>query len=274
QPVLVSGFGRSGSTAMMALLATATEVAMNREYPFEHRFLTRLVKAAALADRFSQGLGFSDEQLFDFENSIGSAEDGRVKEATFLRTHLPRQTIGHQTLMQQWRLLTPPLRESTPGATLYAEKATAWVAPQVRSCFPVFTLYLFRDPRDVFLSANEFIAKRQHLGFGRRAGDSDAEHARNLAYEYLTFFENYRADHQRPDTTLITYRELVQDAAGLAQRLNAFLKTSIAPQAACKDFLDGHRTSATPTHSLDRWKKESLPSKVTAIHEQHLHEPM
>jgi len=50
-PVLVSGYGRSGTTALMALLATDPRVAFDRRYPFENRYLTYLVKFCLLTGR-------------------------------------------------------------------------------------------------------------------------------------------------------------------------------------------------------------------------------
>jgi hypothetical protein len=273
QPVLVAACGRSGSTALMALLSTAPQIAMGREYPFEHRYLTRLAKAATLIDRWSHGFGFSDDQMFNFENNIGADETGRLKEAALLRTCLPRQSKVRETLIRQWRFLTPSLRASA-AASLYAEKVPAWMPAQVRRCFPALTLYLLRDPRDVFLSANMFVQRRNNFGFGRGPNDSDLDHARNLTHEYLGFFENHRADCQRQDAALVTYRELVLDPDGVSERLNLLLKTNIAPGAAPSDFLAGHRTSASLDQSLDRWKKERLAPQIAAFFERHLREPM
>ena len=109
---------------------------------------------------------------------------------------------------------------------------------------------------------------------GRHAGDSDLDHARNLAHEYLGFFENYRADCQRSDTLLIKYRELVEDPCGLSERLNGLLGTSVSQSGDPTEFLKGHRTSASLAQSLDRWQKERLSPKVAAFLEQHLREPM
>ncbi len=274
QPVLVSSFGRSGSTALMALLGTAPQIAMGREYPFEHRYLTRLAKAATLIERFSQGIGFSDEQLFNFEDSGGLSEPGKLKESALLKSCLPRQSMSRDALIQQWRLLSPSLKASAAEARFYAEKVTAWVPSLVRAFLPAYTVYLFRDPRDVFLSANDFIVQRRNFGFGRSSGDSDLDHARKLAHEYLGFFENYRADCQRPDTLLIKYRELVQDPHALAARLNGLLQTSIVPSSKPNEFLNGHRTSASPEQSLDRWQKEGLAPNVAQLLEHQLREPM
>ena len=45
-PIVVSAYGRNGSTALMALLGTDPRVRFDRVYPFEHRHLTYLTKFA------------------------------------------------------------------------------------------------------------------------------------------------------------------------------------------------------------------------------------
>ena len=47
-PILVAAPGRSGSTALMALLGSDPRVAFDRQYPFENRHLTYLVKFAQI----------------------------------------------------------------------------------------------------------------------------------------------------------------------------------------------------------------------------------
>src|SRR5438132_13668463 len=48
-PILVVGYGRVGSTALMALLGTDERVAFDRRYPFEHRYVTYVAKLSLLA---------------------------------------------------------------------------------------------------------------------------------------------------------------------------------------------------------------------------------
>lgn len=133
-----------------------------------------------MTDRYSQGSGFSDEQIVNFDDSAGFKGRGRQKESSLLQACLPTSNV-RETLIRQWRLLTPGLKASAAGARHYAEKVPFWLPSLVRRCFAGFTVYLFRDPRDVFLSANKFMTRRNYLSFGRTAGDSDLNHARHLA---------------------------------------------------------------------------------------------
>lgn len=64
--VQVAGFGRSGGTALMSLLAAAPRVAFDRAYPFEHRYLTYLAKLALLLERQDPRARVTPHRLYDF----------------------------------------------------------------------------------------------------------------------------------------------------------------------------------------------------------------
>jgi len=49
-PILVAGYGRSGTTAIMQLLLGDPRVAADRLYPFENRYLTYTAKLSRLAE--------------------------------------------------------------------------------------------------------------------------------------------------------------------------------------------------------------------------------
>src|SRR5713101_4856990 len=67
-PQLVAGYGRSGTTALMSLLATDRRVAMGRAYPFEDRYLTYVSKLAILLERNLIQPQLSAEELYSFES--------------------------------------------------------------------------------------------------------------------------------------------------------------------------------------------------------------
>ena len=50
-PILVAGYGRSGTTALMALLGSDPRVAFDRRHPYENRYLTYQTKFALLSAR-------------------------------------------------------------------------------------------------------------------------------------------------------------------------------------------------------------------------------
>ncbi|MBV9860256.1 MAG: hypothetical protein JO038_09170, partial [Alphaproteobacteria bacterium] len=68
-PILIAGFGRSGTTALMAMLGQDRRVVMGRTYPFEDRYLTHLAKRELLLDRRELAAGMSGEQLCAFDDN-------------------------------------------------------------------------------------------------------------------------------------------------------------------------------------------------------------
>jgi len=65
-PILVAGYGRVGSTALMALLGTDERVAFDRRYPFENRYLTYVAKLSLLASGPGGSPHLDAVQLHDF----------------------------------------------------------------------------------------------------------------------------------------------------------------------------------------------------------------
>src|SRR5262249_25424408 len=127
------------------------------------------------------------EQLYSFEDCAwgsfpwlpsGSTRNSKDQE-------LPSATEWFQSL---WKVAEGKIGCQHHSSAYYAEKVPAWIPAFVRRCLPARTLYLFRDPRDMYLSANAFMRRRNYFSFGRGPQDSDLEHARNLAYEFLLYF--------------------------------------------------------------------------------------
>jgi len=67
-PILVDGYGRSGTTALMTLLGSDPRVVFDRRYPFENRYLTYLAKFALLTDRAGVGRHLDAVQLYDYDD--------------------------------------------------------------------------------------------------------------------------------------------------------------------------------------------------------------
>jgi hypothetical protein len=271
-PLLVAGYGRSGTTALMSLLGTDSRVAMGRVYPFEDRHLTYLSKLATLLARNVVQPQPNAEQLYSFEDCAwgsfpwlppGSTRNPKDHE-------LPSATEWFQSL---WKVAEGRIRSQHHSSAYYAEKVPAWIPAFVRRCLLARTLYLFRDPRDMYLSAKAFMQRRNYFSFGRGPQDSDLEHARNLAYEFLLYFENFKADKDRADCMLVNYADLIHSLAGLKDRLRQFADLQCSESAAVK-AVESHRTSASPEISVDRWRREPLPPGVLSFLETYLQESM
>src|SRR5438309_1275848 len=89
----------------------------------------------------------------------------------------------------------------------------------LREYMKCFTIYNLRDPRDIFISTNAFIKKRNALGFVRDENTTDREHARRLAHAFLNTFESYYADRNRDDILLLRYEDYVLNRNAVIEKL-------------------------------------------------------
>ncbi|HEV8058372.1 MAG TPA: sulfotransferase domain-containing protein [Gemmataceae bacterium] len=272
KPLLIAAYGRSGTTALMALLGHSPRVALGREYPYEDRCLSFFVKSALVLDRHIEASSLTQEQLCDFnDRSLGRSPPLGLKAGLPDPSGIAVSAIP-EVLALLWRRFSAEVAQASPHATIYAEKVACWLPAFLRACLPVQTIYLFRDPRDMFISANAFMRKHNYYSFGRSAGDSDLDHAHNLAHDFLSYFENYRADRQRSDCLLLDYSDLILDRAHFAKRLSDFLGTEVT--AGPIPWPDRHRTASSLEATVSRWKQESLSTPVLQFLETNLQEAM
>ncbi len=263
-PILVAGFGRSGTTALMQLVLGDPRVAADRLYPYENRYLTYIAKLTRIAGVPSPRPELHAIQLCDYDDlHFGAVPWPANRDAT------PRLAVPPEEL---FRTLWAATSARSGGATHYAEKAPAWLPAWLRPRLPSATVHLVRDPRDVFLSAVAFLREKGfERGFGRDAATSDLDHARNLAHALLLYHENERADRGRVDCVRVRYEDFVADRTAVAGRLSQLTGLSF-PAEGGDEHLGRHRTSADPVASVGRWKREGLPRGVRELLESHLGE--
>jgi hypothetical protein len=283
-PLLVAGYGRSGTTALMALLGTDSRVAMGRAYPFEARPLSYSAKTALLLARNARESHVPGERFFAYEDCGLSAPPWLPPGSSQPAEGDIGSPPALDWFQQLWELFEKKLSSrmaigglldssltTSHSPNWHAEKVAAWVPAFARLALPARTLYLTRDPRDMYLSSNALMRQRNYFSFGRGPADSDLDHARNLTYEILLYFENYRADRERSDCLLIPYTDLVVDLDGTVDRLQNY--AGLRCQA--KDMpanLEFHRTSSSPEKSINRWRQEPLPKGVMRFLETYLQE--
>lgn len=254
-PILVAGPGRSGTTGIMAQLGANSRVALDRTYPFENRCLSYLGKIALLMSRPSAVEEFDQVRLNDFDdNFIGS---------TPWPDRSPLLLEPADWLRENWRLFSESARHQQPGTTHYAEKVAAWIPAWVRSVLPIKTIYLLRDPRDVWLSVRDFARSRPTRGFGSEGNIDETARARLLAHRWLTFAENALADGDREDVLLVRYEDWMTKSAETTARLAGWLDLELIAQSTdVTRHWDRHRTSATASGSVERWKREEMSDAV------------
>jgi hypothetical protein len=271
-PLLVAGYGRSGTTALMSLLGSDSRVAMGRVYPFEDRHLTYISKLTTLLQRNVIQPQPTAEQLYSFEHCGWGGFPWLPPDST-TNTDGLRLPTASEWFRPLWAVVEEKIRSRHPSSAYYAEKVPAWVPAFVHRCLPAKTLYIFRDPRDMYLSANAFMRQRNYFSFGRGPQDSDLDHARNLAYELLLYFENFRADKDRADSMSVSYADLIRDRSGVVDRLRQFAGLQCL-EAVAANPMESHGTSSSLEMSLDRWRRELLPPRVLNFLETYLQESM
>ena len=249
--ILVAGFGRSGSTALMSLLAGGPRVACDRVYPFENRYLTYLAKLAVLLERQDPGRRVTAHQLYDFANAAFGAHPWPAAHAG---------VAANEWLRNLWQAYSAQAALTMPGAGFYAEKAPAWLPALARESIPASTIYLFRDPRDIYLSANALMRRRGSPGFDRTAEDTDLDYARTLAHRFLNYFENYYMDRRRQDCTLVKYEDMILQRDDLPVRLAREL--GVECRWDDSPWLETHRTTPDLVSSVGRWRREPVPEEA------------
>ena len=266
-PVLLCGYGRSGTTALMALLSTAPGIAFNREYPFEDRWLTYLAKFSLLTGRPGPSRHLDAVQLTDYaDDHFGPVPWWTPGPSDRTSLMLSSSRCFHAL----WQEFSASARAADERLTHYGEKVPDWLPAAIRDEMPCRVIGLVRDPRDVFLSARAFVQARGAVGFGMEPGTTEAEDARNTAHKLLGYYENTREVEPRGDTIMIRYEDLARTPTACADRIGAFLGVDLDPAAAPAAYLDSHRTSADVEASIGRWRREPLSNCVRASLETHL----
>lgn len=273
KPILLSGGGRTGSTQIMSLLGTDSRVVFDREFPFENRYLAYFAKVALLLQHPDLLKFFQPQQLFELNYlGFGGYMPGPDYVPDFSpHVYLPRADAG-SWLQAMWHKFSSDVWQHIREAAFYAEKAPVWLAPMLRPLLESFTIYNFRDPRDVFLSTNALLNRKNSVGFGRLAGDSDQDHARRIAQAFLNTFDNYYVDRKRTDTLLVRYEDLIQEQAAVLQRISRLTGTELMSQNGF--FNRGHATAADIGRSVERWTRERISPDVVLMLELLLHEEM
>lgn len=262
KPILVCGPNRGGSTALMALLTSDARVAADQIHPFENCLLTYCLKLALLQSRFDRPGAWNIGQMLNFGDSEFGAYPYRPSAPAGTP---PSAVLGQPTEAEWfrglWQTIAEYIRRRRPGAAWYAEKVPSWVPTYAGSDLGATTIYLFRDPRDIFLSANALMKKLDYYSFGRKPQDDDTAYAREFASAYLMLFENYRSHLNKPGSILLRYEDLARDAQAVSGVLNEKLGLCVNI-AGMNRTPQSHRTSASLASSIERWRREGLPPGV------------
>lgn len=267
-PILVSGMGRSGSTLAMQLLGTDPTCVFDQVYPLESRYLSMITHFAAQW----QGWTFADygQTASAYQSVLGNnpvvvrnnveQDAGTGPDAKLL--NIPQ---SGDVLLTLWKQFTAAARVGKPNARFYGEKTVEWLPSFLAPYLDVYAIYMFRDPRDLFISANKFNSKRGYLAFGRTQQDTDRDHAITLAFKFLQRYENFRVFKALGGKASCTrYEDL---ALNPVPTVSDLVEQTGMQISALKDenSFSQHRTSGSVEQSIARWKREPLDEAVMEI---------
>jgi hypothetical protein len=259
RPILIAGYGRSGTSAVMKVLATDPRIVFDREYPYEIRYLAYYAKLSLILTNRTPDTRFTSDHLYVHEESVFGPWPWHG--------HNGGQNVDWLRIF--WDLYSRNARTADPRAEFYAEKAPVWLAPMVQPVLPCFVIHLFRDPRDVYLSSNAFMKQRKYYGFHRRHDDTDISHARSLGLELLNYFENFATDGAiGRESFFLRYEDLVLHP----EKFHAWLRDiGLAPDlVAAFEPIEGHQTSSSLAASVRRWQTEYISPEVSSFFDRHL----
>ena len=281
RPILIPSMGRSGTTMLAGLLGTHPAIVTAGGPPFEYRFasyqwhLAQVSTAPADAglsmhpDSFETvhpySIGYNPYNSRPFLKGLGIEAC-----AQWLQTAWVDDCIQHacRGVNDFYRLVADGVGK--PDASAFVEKTV--VSPLLnvaRNIHPVsHEICLVRDFRDTFCSARQFNKARESQSFGRSDAEDDAEWLRGLARDALRVLATYES--RRNHCILVRYEDLVSDMPSELTRLlrhlgveadDTVVQSMIHTHGNAQPSGDTHRTSASSTESIGRWRRDMSPKE-------------
>lgn len=278
QPLMVTTPGRTGSRALLRLLAGHPETLVYRPTMYEPRAATYWMDVLrSLAEPASYLRQVTPGQIDFTERGwwLGrQAPSPRGLPDADIQAWLGANATADLAAVCQGRMEAFYDRVATnlerPRASYFVEKFA------VRSTVPdlIWELYprareliLVRDFRDLVASILAMNVKLGLQGFGRKRAASDAEFIeRQMAGLASAFVQTWRERSDRAH--LVRYEDLVMSRSETLEGILEYLDLDASPAAvaAMNESLDarvpemeGHGTSAGPKASVGRWRHDLSP---------------
>lgn len=255
KPLLVFNiFGRMGSTLMMQLLATSPQIAFDKTYPFEIRYLTYFLQWSLLLNSAQKNDWGAKENFKLPGQLVGSFP--YPKPAYWNGQEFWKSSFGNIWREFSKNVVTNKLPLMEEQIIYYAEKVPFWLPEYLAQLMPYKIILLIRDPRDVFLSITAFDKKRGYSGFNRQVDDDDWSFAKKIVTAYRDRIKILYEEQVKEHSLLVKYEDLVSNLQFESNRLSQWLEVNLRSSIVeSKDFTF-HMTSKTPLASVGRWQKE------------------
>lgn len=252
EPILIIGLGRSGTSLLMSQLARDHRILFDRTFPFETRVLSTIAKFCRTFPRVSlYGLSLNIElwnsQVKEQSNlclaSGDKSSDLKVDEA--------------QLLVSQWSSISSLSLKNNREAKFYAEKSWIWLPTFLQGKLPACFLFIFRDPKDTFLSAQSFSKKTSSNMLSDYSHAPAGTESLGFMYQVCIYYETFLALRKKNKAALIRYEDLVTDSDSTIEQLRQLFGFQPSEPLDIGSY-EQHSTTASPESSIGRWKAEAI----------------
>lgn len=279
RPLVLTALGRTGSTAVVRMLAAHPEVVAYRPFEFEPRVATYWMGVfRALSDPASYRRQLAPTGTVDGDWWLGRDPPlPRPARDSALEPWLDAAAVAELAGLAQQRIDglygRVAAAQSRPHASWFVEKYRAdEVAELVLELYPAAReVILVRDFRDMVASMLSYNEKRGRAGFRRAEAASDSDYVlTRVGPQVAALADAWRRRAERAH--LLRYEDLVLQPEATVRALLAHLgldasDATVAPMVASLTSRDsgseGHRTVADPAESIGRWRRD-LPEDVVA----------
>jgi hypothetical protein len=280
QPVVLTTLARTGSTAVVRMLAAHPEVVAYRPFEWEPRVATYWVDVfRALTDPAGYRRQLEPTGTIDGTWWLGREQPlpRRLRDPV-LGPWLGAAAVGELAAVAQQRIdglyVQVAAAQERAGASRFVEKYRAdTVRDLMLELYPgAREVMLVRDFRDMVASMFAYDVKRGRRGFRRDHAPGDREYVLD---EVRTSVDALvRTWHRRSERTLLLrYEDLVLEPHETVPALLAHLGLAAAPETVEQMVAtlfdrdrgaEGHRTVSDPRESIGRWQRDLSDELIAA----------
>jgi hypothetical protein len=183
-----------------------------------------------------------------------------------------RNELAMDFLMRLWEGFSYQLIKFNNGKLdnsrpiYYAEKVAQDICDDINNFTSCKNLFLFRDPRDEFLSIKSFNNKRGFNGFDWSKDDTDESFARKLCSMRRSFMHHLLQIDNDDQRLVVYYERFIENPMGSTKLISDWLGIELSYLRVEKKHstVADHMTSVSVNDSIYRWKSE-LSSDLHAI---------
>lgn len=273
-PIMVRTFGRTGSTLLMQILGTSDQILFEKEYPFEHRYLTYVYNSARMiAESPRADDDWNNDVLFQCRSSsIGALPYG-------ITNTLETDKLASYVFVSLWEQFSRSMREVARceygQEYFYAEKVPSECADYANEYLGARNIFLLRDPRDEMVSIMSFNKKRGFRSFGWTEQDTDVSYAQKMCSNRRFFMQHMHNAKDGKRRINVRYEDLISKGQEEVERISDWAGVTMSFDTAMSnsEIQSRHMTSKDSASSVERWRSE-LSKEVQNIFSHELGEEL